>query len=202
MSKHALLIENLEIDTTKADAIVEALKEFAENVGYSSDRISELECRSRDGFIPYSHNYGGIECVAFAFPYSLPNGCTGFPKADATIEKYSQMNKDHYSEQIGVNENDWTDKQREEFFEYEYSDDQASILYSLDIMHTGLEAGIHSINLRFCVCVKDMPYHRKYDDLIDIDISFKTLNGLKGKLAKIAKRKDIKQFSKCLSDAY
>lgn len=201
-TKHALLIENLELDTAKADEIVEALKEFANDLGYSSDRINSLECRSRDGFIPHIHNYGGIECIAFGLPYSLPNGCTGFPNADATIEKYSQMNRDDYAEQIGVKEDDWNEEQREEFYEYESSDDEASILYSLDIMHTGIDKGIHSLNLRFCVCVKDMPYHRKYDDKIEIDLSFKTINGLKGKLNKLLKRKDLKCFSNNLRDAY
>lgn len=201
-TKHALLIESLDIAQSKANGIVEALKEFAKNLGYSSDRIDSLECRRRAGFIPYSHNYGGIECIAFGFPYSLPNGSTGFPNADATIEKYSQMNRDQYAKNIGVKEEDWTEEQREGFYEYEANDDQASILYSLDMMHTGVEKQMHSINLRFCVCVKDMPYHRQYDDKIEIDLNFKTISGLKGKLNKLLKRKDIKRFSNNLRDAY
>jgi hypothetical protein len=199
---HALLIEELKLDTKQADAIVEAFKSFALDLGYSKDRISDLECRSRDGFSPYNHNYGGIECIAFADRNCLPNGNVGFPNADATIEKYHTYDIEAFEEEIGVKQENWSDAEQERFYEVLANSEDSDILFSLDIMHTGIERGVHSINLRFCVCVKDAPYHRKYDDLISIDVTFRTVSGLERKLAALLKRKDIACFSKNLSDTY
>ena len=90
------------------------------------------------------------------------------------------------------------DDMRERFDEYRRSDDDATVLFGLDMMLLSDT----ELNLRFTVCAKDSPYHRKFDDLISIDISFKSIAGLKQKLARVLKRQDVKTFSSNLNEAY
>jgi hypothetical protein len=201
---HALKIENLNLEPAKANALISVLKDFAEQLGYGKDRISELECRSRDGFIPFSHNNGGIECVAFADQESAHcMGGTGFENADATIEKYRDYDVERYEEEINRKYVDWSEEDTERFEElYRLGGDEETVLFSLDIMHTGIERGIHTVNLRFCICVKDAPYHRKYDDKFEFDLTFRKIESLERKLKKLLKDQNVMQFSNCLRDAY
>ena len=199
--KHALKIENINLEEKQANRLIEILKEFANELGYSQDRISDLECRRRDGFIPFSHNYGGIEAVAFGSQDYFQCEGTGFENADNTLEKYYEYDLENFEKENGPQDK-WTEKQRDEFYEYRASDSEASILFSLDIMHQGIEKGIHSLNLRLCVCVKDAPYHRTYDDLIEVNLTFRTFASLERQLAKLLRRKDFKTFESCLREAY
>lgn len=200
---NALKLESLPIETNQANEIVESIRDFLIDLGFSKDRISELECRRRDGFIPDSHNYGGLEAVAFS-DQSIVRGMggTGFTNADATLEKYNDYDIERFEESFGVKYDSWTEAQREEFYESQANDSESTVLYSLDAMHTGIERGIHSLNLRICVCVKDAPYHRQYDDLIEIDLTFRTVKSLQRQLKQVARRADVKKFSGCLTEAF
>jgi len=203
--KHALKIESVDINEKIADGIVEALKDFASSLKFRNERIEDLECRSRDGFSPYSHNKGGISCAAFRDQYSCQFETTGFKNADKTIEKYRKYNVEHFlndNPAIPKDESEWSDEQREKFDEYQMNDSESTVLYSLDAMYHGIERGVHSLNLRICVCVKDAPYHREYDDLISIDVRFKTVKSLENKLNKLLKRVDLKCFKQNLMEAY
>jgi hypothetical protein len=190
---HALKIEDLELNKRTADAIVKAVREFILELGYSKDRISELDCRSRDGFIPFSHNKGGLEAIAFIDLYSAYSmGGVGFDNADVTIVKYYE----YCLESLELkNTKELTEEQHSQIEHYCSED---TVLFSLDAMLTDE----HTINLRFCVCAKDTPYHRQYDDLIDIDVEFKNVTELKKKLKKLLKNEDIKMFSLNLDHAY
>ena len=204
-TQHALKIEAVEIKESFADEIVATLKSFASDLGYSKDRISQLECRRRDGFIPHSHNLGGIECVAFRDQYTAQINGTGFENADKTLDKYRQYNVEYFladNESVPKNESDWSTAQQDQFDEYCQNDTESDVLYSLDIMYTGVERGIHTVNVRACVCVKDAPYHRQYDDLIETEITFKTISGLETKLNKLLKQSEFKCFSRNLQEAY
>lgn len=203
--KHALKIENLSIREATADNITNVMRNFALDLGYSSDRIENLECRSRDGFIPHSHNMGGIECVAFRDQHTTQFEGTGFENADKTLEKYHNLDLDYFCEEdafkdlkISKDQSAWTEDIWEKFAEYCREDDQSSVLFSCDIMLTGR----NSLNIRMCVCVKDSPYHRQYDDKIEIDINFKSVRDLETKLTKLLDREDVKLFSSNLLEAY
>lgn len=204
LKDHALKLEELDIKQDTADSIVSVLTNFVSMLGFSKDRIENLDCRRQDGFIPYSHNMGGISCVAYQDQESayINSSGTGFANADATIERYRDMDIKNFEESFGVKYDKWSEVQQNEFEESRTSDDQLNILYGLDIMYKGFSNEMHSINLRFTVCVKDAPYHRQYDDLIDINLEFKHVESLKNKLIIIFKRKDVKQFSKCLNDSF
>lgn len=195
---HALKIEDLELKQTQADAIVSALEDFALELGYSKDRIDSLECRRRDGVIPYSHNFGGIGCVAFRDQYSACEN-TGFENADSTLAKYSKYDEECFRTDKGISkDSELTDAQLEELDEYRMNDTESTILFGLDMMLTGE----NSLNLRFTVCVKDSPYHRQYDDLLSHDVEFKTTRDLKAKLKKLLKNNFVRCFEKNLREAY
>jgi len=203
---HALKVERLPFTEREADKIIEILRDFATSIGYQQDRIDSLDCRRRDGFIPFSHNHGGLECVSFTSQYHLQFEGTGFENADKTLEKYREYDKGYFVEsnpEVPKDEAKWTESHYEMFDEYRQNDDEATVLFSLDIMHQGIDDdGTQCINLRFCVCVQDAPYHRQFDDKIDIDIEFKTLAELKARLDKVLKQNDIGMFIDLVEDAF
>ena len=196
---HALKIENLEMTDFRAKKILEAMKSFAFEMGYQDDRVNNLECRSRDGFIPFSHNMGGVECYAYMSQITAQCEGTGFKNADTTIDNYHQYDIDSYAKENKISEDaaDWTERQLEEFDEWNQDSDGDPLL-SLDIMLQGE----NELNLRFCVCVKDAPYHRQYDDKFEFDIEFKNITELKTKLKILFKNKQVKRFSRCLDSCY
>lgn len=202
---HAFKLEQMDqLSIDQANEIKELLVEFCLHLGYSKDRIDDLECRSRDGFRPHSFNHGGIEAIAFTSQYSAYLNGTGFPNADETLSKGHDYDIECFKEDRGIPENQGlTEDQWEEFTEYIANDDQSDVLFSLDIMHTGFELdGAQTLNFRFCICVKDAPYHRQYDDLIDIDIEFNSAGDLVSKLETLKTNKQVKLFASNLEDAY
>lgn len=200
---HALKLEDLDIKKTLADQIADTIEAFLSDLGYNKDRISALECRSRDGFSPYSHNKGGFEAIAFSDQACMIGmGGTGFENADATMEKYEQFDIEQFEGSFGVKYADWTEEQKEEFDNSRYADSEATVLFSTDVMYQGVERGIHTVNVRMCVCVKDAPYHRKYDDLIETTITFRNVAVFERKLAKLLRRKEVQKFSNCLDEAF
>lgn len=201
---HALKIESLDLNQTKADEIETALHVFLLDLGYSQERIDSLECRRRDGFIPFSHNFGGLEAVALIDQeYARGQGGTGFKNADATLEKYFEYDIEYFETDVFKSPStDWTEKQWDEFYDSRYSDSEASVLYSADLMITGLERGIFSLNIRLCICVKDSPYHRKFDDKLEFDLRFRTVASLKRQLIKLLKNPEVNQFKNCLKEAF
>lgn len=143
----------------------------------------------------------GLKAVAFTDQAGLYEG-TGFTNADATLEKYYQYDVERYEEEIKVKQDQWTDDQRDAFSEYRMNDSEASVLFSVDIMHNGIDKGVHSVNIRICVCVKDAPYHRQYDDMFEFDLTFRTDESFQRQLKKLLKNKDVKQLIKNLREAY
>lgn len=202
---HALKTERINVEIGVADGIQECIHEFLTELGYSNDRISELECRSRDGFIPHSHNLGGLEAIAFTDQFMASIEGTGFDKADETLERYRKMDVEYFLADRPTypkDESKWTDDQREKFDEYRQNDSEATVLFSVDCMLTGLERGVFTLNIRMCVCVKDAPYHRQFDDKLEFDITFKHCKSLGEKLKKLLRNKDVKTFAGNLREAY
>lgn len=197
--KHALKVENLEIPVSYAEEIVNTLRDFLTDLNFSDERIDSLECRSRDGFSAYSHNKGGLEAIAFQDAYNAHSSGTGFTNADATLEQYYKYDLERWLEENkhpssdSMNESDW-----ESFDEYRMSDQEATVLYSCDLMLTSET----ELNIRICVCVKDAPYHRKFDDKLEFDIKFKSIAGLKQKLSRLLKNRDVLCFKQNVTEAY
>jgi len=197
---HNIKIEDLEMSKEYADQIESELSDFLEDLGFSKDRIEGLECRSRDGFSAYSHNKGGLGAISYLDRNSLPNGSLGFKNADATIEKYADMDLKNFAEENSISEdyNEWSEEQQNAFSEYQHNGEENSILLSVDMM---LNSDTE-LNIRMCVCVKEAPYHRQYDDLIEFNIEFKSLAGLNQKLNRILKNRDVMKFEQNMRDAW
>jgi hypothetical protein len=200
LKQHPLKIEALDINKDRADQIEVIMHDFFTDLGFRTERIDSLECRSRDGFSPFSHNKGGLEAIAFRDQYMASMEGTGFENADKTLDKYEEYDRETFLTEVlkvdkshEMNESEW-----EEYDEYRRNDEQSTVLFSTDLMLTSES----SLNVRMCVCVKDAPYHRQYDDKIEVDVEFKTLKSLKSQLNKLLKRDDVKCFSDNLTDAY
>lgn len=195
--QHCLKIEDLNIKVTTADKIVATLKNFLiDDLNFSLDRVTELESRTRDGFIPHSHNKGGIEAVGFRMQN---DDGTGFENADATLEKYRQYDLECFAKDNSLSlDAVWTEEQLEKFDDYRNNDSESTVLFSADLMLTSE----NELNVRLCVCVKDAPYHRQYDDKIEVDLEFKNITDLKKQLKTLAKRQDVELFAENVSDSY
>lgn len=199
--KHTLKLEELDLNEFEATKIVNAFKTFANQIGYKEDRISDLECRRRDGFLPNSNNMGGIECVAFRDQECCYFEGTGFKNADKTINEYRDMDIVEFEKSFGPY-NNWTEKQSEEFEESRMSDDQSSVLFAMDVMYEGKIGTKHRANIRITVCVKDAPYHRQYDDLISIDLEWRFYKELEEQLLALLDTKQIKAFIDNVEESY
>lgn len=195
----ALKLESLSMKPVKALRIETALVSFLESLGYRDERISALECRSRDGFIPYGHDKGGFEAIAFRDQASCDQGVgTEFENANATLDKYALFDVEMYAKEknLGAYET-WSDNEQEAFYEWR-DNEESTVLFSTDLMLTSE----NSLNVRMCVCVKDAPYHRQYDDKLEFDITFNTVTELKTKLEKILKKKAVVQFIDNVEEAF
>jgi hypothetical protein len=197
--KHALKIEELEIKQTKADKIVEVLKDFlTDNLNFNSERVSELECRSRDGFIPFSHNKGGLEAVAFMDQMYAEQWVSAFKNASKTLEKYYKYNVELFCKERGITKLDYDDNDLIEAFDNWRENSESTVLFSADLMLTSES----ELNIRLCVCVKDAPYHRQYDDLIEFNVKFKNITELRTKLKAITKKRLVACFAQSAREGF
>lgn len=200
---HALKIEVLEISKAKADSIQKVLETFlTDSLDYSADRVSPLECRSRDGFTSFSHNLGGLEAICFRDQWSCCMEFLGssFPNANETLKKYEQYDVEYFIEktELKADKSNWVEENYDKFDEYRASDSESNVLFSTDLMLTDS----NTLNIRMCVCVKDAPYHRKYDDKLEFTVKFKNISELKAKLKRIANKTNVKAFARQVREGF
>lgn len=199
---HALKIENLNIEKNYADKIVDCLNEFLLELGFNKERIKALECRSRSGFTPYSHNKGGLMGCAFKDQFNAQFEGTGFKNADNTLNRYYDLDVENFERDTNLDlpkeRDDWTGEHWMAFDEYRRSDSEATVFFQTMAMINSES----ELNLIFYVCVKDAPYHREFDDKIEFDIRFKSIKGLKQKLNRVLKNKEVQLFSENLEETY
>ena len=189
--KHAIKLEDLELSKTQADAYVEVMREFLEELNFSSDRIESFESRRRDGLIPHSYNKGGLEGVCYRDRYSACEN-TGFKNTDAVLRRGYKYDLESFLEDRKLTELDYdNDSQLQDFDEYRQSSDD-TVQFQARIMMTSETTA----NVDFYVSASDSPYHRSSDDKLEIEIEFKSPAGMKRKLAAILKR----GFVKCLKN--
>lgn len=191
-TNHALKLEDLELTLKQADGYIEVMREFLEELNYSSDRIDSFECRRRDGYFPHSYNKGGLEGICYLPQTFLPNGNTGFKNTDEVLERGYKYDLESFLEDRKLTELDYdNDSQLQDFDEYRQSSDD-TIQFQARIMMTSETTA----NVDFYVSASDSPYHRSSDDKLEIEIEFKSPAGMKRKLAAILKR----DFVKCLKN--
>lgn len=196
---HSIKIEDLDINRAQADLIENELYEFLSNLGFHDDRIEPLECRSRDGFIPYSHNKGGLGADAYRDQYSCCED-TGFENTDKTLEKYRDYDTSSflYDKKIDIETVEWTEELSEELDEYRREDSEATVNFNVKLMLTSET----TLDVNCYVDAKDAPYHRTFDDKFKTTIEFKSIAGLKQKLKRLEKNDFIRTLKQNLREAF
>lgn len=198
--KHALDLESLEIPLKVANEYVVVMQDFLESLNFSVDRITAVECRRRDGFIPYSHNHGGLDGYAYRDQYSACQS-TGFDNTDTVLMKNSDYNlkmflEDH-PELKDVDYCDWSNDVQDEYSNYESESDD-TIQFQARVMFTSETTA----NIDFYVSASDSPYHRSSDDKLELEVEFKTPAGLARKLKAILKNDFVKCLSRNVSEGF
>lgn len=202
---NALRIEKMNISETEANRIVEVLRDFSIELGFNQERIEDLDCRRRDGFIPNSYNFGGLACVAHGSQYHFEMNGTGFKNITKTLAEHYQYDLEMFLKEYNITEKQYEESEsHQENFDDMRAESDDDVLLSLDMMHNGVEeeTGLHTVNLRFCLSAKDAPYHRKYDDMFEYDIEFSTAEELCSKLRTILKSNKVSLFGENLESCY
>ena len=193
--KHAIKIEDLDLSKNEADQLETVCHNFLRETGYSNDRIETIECRRRDGFIPHSHNKGGLEARSYLDQHCLPNGNTGFDNTDKILEKYYQYNLDSYLQDNDLKELD--ESHYESFDDYCLNGEDTIEFMTRIMFNSESECTVH-----FFVSASDSPYHRQHDDYFEHSIEFKNASDLKKQLDKLNKESFIKCFKNNLREAF
>lgn len=180
---HALKIENLEMSIELADKYTEVIKEFLSSLGFSDDRIEAFESRRRDGFIPHSHNLGGLEGICYRDQYISQIEGTGFENTDIILDKYQEQDLRSWLEENNKPaEYEMTDSDYDSLDEYRQGDD-STVQFQARVMITSDTTA----NVDFYISASDTPYHRSSDDKLELEITFKTPAGMKRQLNKLLK---------------
>lgn len=125
---------------------------------------SEMEYKSRDGFMANPYNKGGFELKVFENVNSIV-GSGSMPsskEANKRIERMDNYNRELALEELGYTEKDLDkdDKKYEEL--YDKKDEIGSedtIMFQVNVMYTGYERGAHSAYVQVIVNW-ECPYHR------------------------------------------
>lgn len=157
----------------------------------AKDRTEEIECRSRDGFIPHWFNRGGLEVRVFkTLGDLLSSGAqVSHKKAQAEIERQTEymlkLHREHvfekfqdllktkgiapdkinYSDLNYLAEQDADLKQVANYFEdteHDFLDDsESTIMFTVRFMYHGKIDGEHSASISAAVNTEG-PYHRSH----------------------------------------
>jgi hypothetical protein len=195
----------------------EIIRELVEEAGkdlhdyqYGCREAEEIECQSRDGFIPSEANRGGWEYT----DYTDVNGVNGSGLFFASAEATKRAKKDYDNafkecmKQLGMKRFPKSEKKREELYEAvtEYLRDE-TIMLNVRVMYHGVDAkGVHVASVSGCVNW-EAPYHRTSgavyrntgyrmitEDAHEIEIEFKTEKQLRVRLTKALNEVKAKLF--------
>lgn len=198
---HALKVEDLNYTKKEADEIVKVLKNFlTDKIGYYEESwINPVECRRRSGFIPYSNNKGGLQAYTYGdqlnYVFKPTSNFKGFNDScqrtydyciEAALEEEGITLKD-YNKAL---DNDCADMIaiRDEI-EMNFGEYEATCLETL----LKLE-GTGKLFVSFMLKASDAPYFRNYDDCIDFDIKFNTVDELERKLDELTLNDKVQEF--------
>jgi hypothetical protein len=195
----AIKNESLEYSNEYALEVNKVLKCFIEeNFMIHEAWVNEIECRRRDGFIPYSNNMGGYTSCNYGcqlHDYFCPTGFENYDKVcvdtyDYVTKCYLEDRKISIEEYNKALDNNCTDmiSIRDEiemgFGEYEGSCYKAM----LKLEHED------TLYVAFTLSASDAPYFRNYDDIIEFEITFNNANELKQKLNNLLSHSDVNAF--------
>lgn len=197
---HAIKIEDLQgiLTKEKADIMVDTFKEILSDIGMG-ERIEEVNCRNVSGFIPFSHNKGGISSTVFIMNTHLSGG--GYDYGDNIIEKWYNRQQDMYKQDHPLLyrylEQYWDNKRKqgrltqsvlEHYWEYIDGDsDYDSTMFEIRFMV--LKDG--SVDVDAFGCTNDAPYFRSSDYNEHVNITFKSPDQFKGEVEDFLSRVDF-----------
>lgn len=182
--------ETLNLDATIRDWLETVKLPFEP----STKNIEAFEFRRRDGFIPHSHNCGGLDLFADTTVAYLMGSGEHF---GTVIEQWTEDAWDDARKDLlerATEDGETVDVDSDEFYDdtYRYcSDEYLGIAWRVRVMYEG--------NGRLTVYAgydTDAPYYRfrgKFAHLFEETIQFKTLSGLKRQLERMTKRLEASQ---------
>jgi hypothetical protein len=189
---NAIKIEDLDMNEDQATIMLEAFRDILEEIEFSPERIDEIECRSRDGFIPYSHNKGGLQGYSYHLNHHLSG--SGYDYGDGVIQKW-------YERQIELYRGDHPGKMRylEQFWDNKRKDSslmQKVLDHYYEYIDGDGDYDTTQISVRFMVqpdgsvdvdvfgSTSDAPYHRSSDYNKHENFTFKDTESFKKEVMK------------------
>lgn len=151
----------------------------------TDETFEDIECKARSGFIPFSHNKGGLTSNQFTDLCSLWGSGSRVSHKEARTEierqieyslkcaqeSYFENNKNECLE-IGLSHSDMVsyhvlydngfEDMAQDFCNYEtesMSGDESSIMFQVRFLYHGIENGIHRASVS-CAVNTEGPYHR------------------------------------------
>jgi hypothetical protein len=146
------------------------------------DCFEEIECHSRDGFIPFGHNRGGLTYRNFTTLLDYYGGGYNAAHKGANDEIWRQIN-------LVLDERPESAEASDEHLDALGSDD-SSIMHEIRFMYHGCENGVHRASVS-CAVNTEGPYHRSHiswapnvfcEGAKEVEITWKTDGGLARKL--------------------
>jgi hypothetical protein len=184
---------NKELDNVETvQGLNETLKEWLESLSMpfevQTQSLENFEFRRRDGFIPHSHNRGGLDLIGITDISGLMGSGSHFGTA---IESWVETSWDDTRNDL-IKDNPKMDHESDEFFDLVYqscSGDYDTVAWRVRVMYEG--NGVLSIYAGYD---KDAPYFRWNDGVsFETQLTFKTISGLKRQLKALTKKVEDSQ---------
>lgn len=187
------------------------IKDWIENLDiddpYAVATTDEIECRARDGFIPFGHNLGGFDKTTWADLYALTDHSYG-PKGlnvDKEIEEgyesaLAAFKEDKAEFLLGVpdekiNYGDLYELGHpdlaEELSEYERAHLEGPVHWGVRAMYEGVdESGTHTLMVYLSASLDEYrgAFGKYSKTLGEFEITFKTVKQLQSKLKSLKKK--------------
>lgn len=204
---HAIKIENLSRPKEYWDKVSVILKDFLSEMNFIDYRINEIECRSRDGFMPYSSNKGGYQAYAYGSSLDAFIEPTGFKEYDKLcLKTYNEKEKDAIKEanitrkkyEKGIANDDSDMLSIRDDFEMNYCGDYDS---SAITMLLKVEND-NTIYFYVGIGGQDAPYFRSFESSFDHEITFDSIKELKLKLEALKESDNVKDIQWLLCDKF
>lgn len=138
---HDLMQQHFNVDTWNAD-------------------FEDIEYESRDGFIPFSHNHGGLQLRGFTNVASII-GSGDLPTHQGAADEINRQWD--YNRELVAEDNPSLDSESDDFFDkvYESADDsESTVMYEIQAMYHGKDNNRHSMSISAAVNTEG-PYHRR-----------------------------------------
>lgn len=196
---HPIKVEDLNRPVEFWNKVADIFKEFlVDEMGHLPEWVGEFECRRRDGFIPYSSNKGGMRGYHYGDQLQYYFDNTGFENFDKECEKTydyiidcflddAKITREEYEKGIDNNDENMLNLREEaeqSFREYESTYFETMLKIEDD----------NTLYVCFTLSASDAPYHRGYDDIIEYEIKFNSVDELKEKLYNLLENDDVDSF--------